>query len=127
MSCIFNLFKSKKKSAERRASFTMKITSPIPKKYDELIQYEAFLRSHMNRLNRRYEVVGKNLLYVRSQGNTIQIIATMKERQQIEAQFEQMKERLKEVVKCRGEFEGFSTPTTPTLMLEVIKNPLVSR
>jgi hypothetical protein len=57
------------------------------------------------------------------------ILSTMKERQDLEAQFEAMKERLKEVVKKRRAFEGGppETPKTPTLMLEVVKNPLASK
>lgn len=125
------LFTSKKKtSVERKQSFTIKLSDPIPKKYEELVQYEAFLRNHMSRLSRRFEAVSRNLMYARSQGNTLQVIATMQERQQIEAQFEQMKERLKEVVKNRSRLEGPSapeTPKTPTLLLEVVKNPLVHK
>ena len=131
MSCLFNLFSSKKnkKTVERKHSFSIKMTDPIPKKYEELVQYEGFLRNHMARLNRRYETVGKNLMYARSQSNTMNILAAMKERQQIEVQFEQMKERLKEVMKKRGEHEGNPplTPKTPQLMLEVVKNPLVTK
>lgn len=105
------------------------MSDPVPKTYEELVPYEAFLRNHMNRLNRRFEIVSKNLLFARSQGNTMLIISAMKERQELENQFEGMKERLREVVKRRGAFEGASpeTPKTPTLMLEVVRNPLVSK
>jgi hypothetical protein len=131
MSCIFKLFSSgkKKNAVERKPSFILKMSDPIPKTYEELVQYEAFLRGHMSRLNRRFETVSKNLLYVRSQGNTMLILSTMKERQELEIQFEAMKKRLREVVKKRAEFEGNTplTPRTPTLMLEVVPNPLVSK
>lgn len=131
MSCIFKLFTSKKNTqVERKQSFSIKMSDPIPKTYEELVQYEAFLRNHMARLSRRFETVSRNLVYARSKGNTIQVIASMKERQQIEAQFEQMKGRLKEVVGKRREFEGPKapeTPKTPTLTLEIVKNPLVHK
>jgi len=128
MSCIFKLFSSKKKTTERIQSLTIKINSPLPKTYEELVQYEAFLRSHMNRLNRRFELISKNLMYMRSQGNTMLILSSMKERQDLEVQFETLKTRLKEVIKKRTTFEGgpAETPKTPTLMLEVVKNPLAT-
>jgi hypothetical protein len=126
MSCIFNLFKSKK-TLERRASFAIKMTDPIPKTYEELVEYESFLRMHLNRMKRRYEMVNRNLLYYRSKNEMPGILAYMKERQQIEVQFEEVKARLTEVLKKRGVFEGPATPKTPTLMLEVVKNPLVTK
>lgn len=103
----------------------IKISDPIPKKYEELVEYETFLRSHLSRMNRRYETVCKNLVYARSHHEMSKVIAYMRERQQIEVQFEQVKERLREVMKKRGEFEGSATPRTPTIMLEVVPNPLV--
>ncbi len=127
MSCIFNLFKSKEKASERRASFAIKMSDPIPKKYDELVQYETFLRVHLNRLSRRFEMISKNLVYARSQHNMPGILGCMKERQRIENEFEQIKARLKEVLEKRAEFEGGKSPKTPTLMLEVVKNPLASK
>jgi len=126
MSCIFKLFKSKK-SQVRRPSFAIKMTDPIPKKYEELVEYESFLRMHLNRMKRRYEFVNRNLLHYRSKNDMSGILLCMKERQQIEVQFEEVKARLTEVVKKRAEFEGPATPKTPTLMLEVVKNPLVTK
>lgn len=51
----------------------------------------------------------------------------MKERQEIEMNFEKVKARLTEVLKKRGDVEGPAPPRTPTLMLEVVKNPLVTK
>jgi len=127
MSCIFNLFKSKKKVAARRPSFTIKMVDPIPKSYEELVEYESFLRMHLNRMKRRYDIVNRNLLHYRSKNEMSGILACMKERQDIEITFEKVKGRLTEVLKKRAEFEGPSSPTTPTLMLEVVKNPLVTK
>ena len=127
MSCIFNIFKSKKKTPQRRQSFTVKMTDPIPKTYEEVVEYETFLRVHMNRLNRRYETVSKNLVHARSQQNVQAILACMKERQRIEIQFEDMKKRLKEVLVKRAEFENPPTSKTQTLRLEIVPNPLASK
>jgi hypothetical protein len=103
------------------------MTDPIPKKYEELVEYESFLRMHLNRMKRRYDMVNRNLLHYRSKNEMSGILLCMKERQQIEVQFEEVKGRLTEVLKRRAEFEGPATPKTPTLMLEVVKNPLVTK
>ncbi len=126
MSCIFNLFKSKKPQGGR-PSLMIKMTDPIPKTYEELVEYESFLRMHLNRMKRRYEMVNRNLLHYRSKNEMPGILACMKERQQIEVHFEEVKGRLTEVLKKRGVFEGPATPKTPTLMLEVVRNPLVTK
>jgi hypothetical protein len=127
MSCIFNIFKSKKKTPERRLSFVVKMSDPIPKKHEELVEYEAFLRMHLNRMKRRYDMVNRNLLHYRSKNEMSGILLCMKERQEIEMNFEKVKARLTEVLKKRSEFEGPAPPRTPTLMLEVVKNPLVTK
>ncbi len=103
------------------------MTDPIPKTYEEVVEYETFLRVHMNRLNRRYETVSKNLVHARSQQNVQAILGCMKERQRIEIQFEDMKKRLKEVLAKRTEFENPPTSKTPTLRLEIVPNPLASK
>jgi hypothetical protein len=105
----------------------IKMTDPIPKTYEQLVEYESFLRMHLNRMKRRYEMVNRNLLHYRSKNEMPGILACMKERQQIEAHFEEVKGRLTEVLKKRGVFEGPATPKTPTLMLEVVRNPLVTK
>jgi hypothetical protein len=123
MSCLFNLFRSKKK-LERKPSYMIQMTDPIPKKYEELVKYESFLRGHMDRMKRRYDMVNRNLVHYRSKNDMAGILIYMKERQQIEIQFEKVKVRLHEVMRRRGEFEGTATPKTPTIMLEVVANPL---
>jgi DNA repair exonuclease SbcCD ATPase subunit len=126
MSCIFKIFKSKK-VPERRPSFAIRLSDPLPNKYEELVQYETFLRIHMNRLNRRYETVSKNLIHSRNQNNMPGILACMKERKNIESEFERIKQRLKEVLEKRRQFEDIPSSKTPTLMLKVVHNPLVSK
>jgi hypothetical protein len=51
----------------------------------------------------------------------------MKERKNIESEFERIKQRLKEVLEKRRQFEDIPSSKTPTLMLEVVHNPLVSK
>lgn len=129
MSCIFKIFRSKK-VPERKPSFVIKINDPMPKTYEELVPYETFLRNHLTRLNRRYEVVSKNLAYARNQNEMAAILLAMRERREIEVNFEQIKSRLTEVVAKRKEFEGPAAPRIPripSITLEVVPNPLVTK